>query len=50
MASWASWAFLTFLAYCRGLSGTYSGPYSWAAWLRAAWSAVSDSAVLSVRM
>ncbi len=49
-ASCASCAFFTLRVYCRGVSGTYSGPYSAVACCRAAVSAVSDSVVESVRM
>jgi hypothetical protein len=50
IASCASCAFFTLLAYARGLSGTNAAPYSLIAWLRAAATAVSDSVMLSVRM
>ena len=50
IASCASCAFFTLRSYSRGLSGTYSLPYNSLAWLRAAFSACSDSVVESVRM
>lgn len=50
MASCASWAPFALEAYSRGAPGTYSGPYSSAAWRRAASVASADSAGESVRM
>ena len=50
MASWASCAPFAFDAYTRGLSGTYSDPYSSATCRRAASTACVDSVGESVRM
>ena len=50
IASWASWAFFTFEAYCFGCGDRYCGPYSEATAPRTACIASSDSVTLSVRM
>ncbi len=50
IASWASWAFLTFDWKTRGWAGRYSSPKSSRTCWRAARTADSDSVTESVRM
>ena len=50
IASWASWAFLTFESYCLGCGDRNCWPYSAATAARTACIASSDSVTLSVRM
>ena len=50
MASWASWAFFTLLAYVRGAGGRYAWPNRSTIWARAASTACSESFTESVRM
>ena len=50
MASWASWAFLTFDVYCPGWGDRNLAPYSLVMVARTAGMASADSVTASVRM